>query len=262
MQGEWSLSQLFRPQRGCATTVSSATADAWVGNRHGCLRRDEPRHQPQACVPPCRRCELRAAEGFALAGDAVKYGVGAAGAQANVFRQLEMGMRFKPVRQAVADLALFSLDSSNEITEYPAGSGTYANWGKTRREGVEAELRLYPSDAWELSAALSFLDSRIRDNPNAALIGREVPVVPRRMLPFTAAFRPGTGWGGQATWRQVGAYPLNDANSLRYGGSATPAALANATDRAYATYVGPISGALLYAPAAPRHLTVGAAFDF
>jgi outer membrane receptor protein involved in Fe transport len=287
MQGEWSLSPLFRPSAGlrhdrffgdCRRLGAETATDA-CGEMNRASH-TSPKLGVRSTLSPAVELRASAAEGFALAGDAVKYGAGAAGAQANVFRQLEMGMRFKPVRQAVADLALFRLDSNNEITEYPAGSGTYANWGKTRREGVEAELHFYPSDAWELSAALSFLDSRIRDNPNAALIGKEVPVVPRRMHTFTAAYRPGNGWGGQATWRQVGAYPLNDANSLSYGGYATLdlllsyerksgsgrqryyAVLANASDRAYATYVGPISGALLYAPAAPRHLTVGAAFDF
>lgn len=287
IQGEWALSPRFRPSAGvrhdrffgdCSRLGAETTGDA-CGAMHS-VSHTSPKLGLRSTVSPTVELRTSAAEGFALAGDAVKYGAGAAGAQPNVFRQYEIGAQFKPARQLVADLALFRLDSNNEIVEYPSGSGVYMNWGKTRRQGVEADLRFYPDDAWELSATLSFFDSNIRDNPNPALIGKEVPTVPRQMSTLAAAYRPGNGWGGQAAWRHVGAYALNDANSLSYGGYDTLdltvsherktssgrqrwyATLANATNRAYASYVGPISGALLYAPAAPRHLTVGAAFDF
>lgn len=287
MQGEWAPTPLFRPSVGlrydrffgdCAR-LGAETAGDPCANMNSASH-TSPKLGLRSTVSPTVELRASAAEGFALAGDAVKYGAGAAGAQPNVFRQYEVGAKLKLAAQLVADLAVFRLDSDNEIVESPAASGIYVNWGKTRRQGVEADLRFYPTDSWEISAALSFFDSRILENPNAALVGKDVPVAPKQMSTFAAAYRPGNGWGGIATWRRIGSYALDDANAQRYGGYNTLdltlsferrsgsgrqrfyATLANATDSAYAQYVGPISGALVYAPAAPRHLTVGAAFDF
>jgi iron complex outermembrane receptor protein len=93
-------------------------------------------------------------------------------------------------------LALFSTFTSNEIVVSSSSGGrtTYRNAGKTRRDGVEAELEAHPTDSWTLAASGSIINARFESSfltcettpcttPNQLVTdGNKLPSVPARAL--------------------------------------------------------------------------------
>ncbi|GKS86626.1 TonB-dependent receptor [Acidovorax sp. SUPP1855] len=221
--------------------------------------------------------QLRAswAEGFALPSTFAKYALGAATLDPNVFRQTEVGAQFKPVQGLVLDVAAFRLTSSDEIRT--VAPGVYENNGATRRSGVEASALWAAHRDVDLALTWGSAHSRITENGNAALIGKQVAGVPRYMATVSATWRPAADWSTTATWRRVGAYAVNADNSVGYGGYATVdlsaayrvanryeiyAAIANVSDKAYATSASVIGGTQVFASGAPRTFKLGTKLQF
>ncbi len=224
------------------------------------------------------RLLLRASgsEGFALASNFAKYALGAAQLDPNVFRQTELGAQMQPLDGLVLDVAAYRLLSSGEIRT--VAPGLYENYGATRRTGVEASALWAVRRDLDLTLAWGSAHSRVTQNGNPALVGRQVAGVPRYSATLGAAWRPVAGWEGTATWRRVGRYAVNADNSVVYGGYATwdlglnyapagtrhrfYATVANLSGKAYATSAAAIAGQTLYAPGAPRTFKVGVQGSF
>lgn len=221
--------------------------------------------------------QLRAswAEGFALPSTFAKYALGAATLDPNVFRQTEIGAQFKPMQGLVLDVAAYRLTSSDEIRT--VAPSVYENYGATRRTGVEASALWAAHRNADLAFTYGSAHSRVTENGNAALVGKQVAGVPRYMATVSATWRPMADWSATATWRRVGAYAVNADNSVGYGGYATLdlglgykiagrhevyAAVANVGDKAYATSASVIGGTQVFAPGAPRTFKVGAKLQF
>lgn len=221
--------------------------------------------------------QLRAswAEGFALPSTFAKYALGAATLDPNIFRQTEVGAQFKPMPGLVLDVAAYRLTSSDEIRT--VAPGVYENYGATRRSGVEASALWAAHRNVDLSLTYGSAHSRVTENGNPALVGKQVAGVPRTMATVSATWRPAALWSTTATWRRVGAYAVNADNSVGYGGYATVdlsvaykpatryeiyAAIANVSDKAYATSASVIGGTQVFAPGAPRTFKVGAKLQF
>lgn len=223
--------------------------------------------------------QLRASlsEGFALPNTFAKYALAATQLDPNVFRQTEIGAQFKPATGVLVDIAAYRIASSDEIRT--VAPGVYENYGATVRRGVEASALWSVSSGLDISLAYGSASSRVTENGNATLVGRQVAGVPRYSTTLAAAWTPVPGWTGTFTWRRVGAYAVTADNSVTYGGYATVdldvsytapgarryrlyAAMANVADKAYATSASVIGGTTLFAPGAPRTLKVGAQFHF
>ncbi len=221
-----------------------------------------------------------AANGYALPQGEAKYDP-TLNVDAIKFWQYELGLNATPARWLYLDVAAFILDSSDEILEQPLGSGEFRNVGKTRRQGIEADIRLYPTLFTELKAALSYLDSEIREHPDPTIEGREVVGVPNTQTTLVARYAPPTGWGARTQWRYLGAYPLTDDNRVEYPGHHVidagifySAQLANGrsfrwyldinnlTDRNYAEAVFYGFGTRNFAPAPPINVMSGIQFAF
>ncbi len=215
-------------------------------------------------------------EGFALASNFAKYALGAARLDPNIFRQTEVGAQFKPVDGLVLDVAAYRLQSTQEIRN--TAPGVYENYGATRRTGVEASALWAARKNLDLEVAWGSARSRVTENGNPALVGRQVAGVPRHTATVALAWRPVAQWEGTLTWRRVGRYAVNADNSVAYGGYATwdlalayrlpggrsriYAQVSNLTDKAYATSSSVIGGAQLFAPGAPRTLKIGVQAQF
>lgn len=215
-------------------------------------------------------------EGFALASNFAKYALGAAQLDPNVFRQTELGAQMQPLDGLVLDVAAYRLRSSGEIRT--VAPGLYENYGSTRRTGVEASALWAARRDLDLTLAWGSAHSRVTQNGNPALVGRQVAGVPRYSATLGVAWRPVAGWEGTATWRRVGRYAVNADNSVVYGGYATwdlglsyapagtrhrfYATVANLSGKAYATSAAAIAGQTLYAPGAPRTFKVGVQGSF
>jgi iron complex outermembrane recepter protein len=156
-------------------------------------------------------------QGFALPGGEAKY-------QSNMdvdpetIEQWEAGLTYTLGSKLWIDAAYFIIDTSDEIQEYPQGSGEYKNLGKTRRNGLEAAIKYSPLAGLELFGNVTFMDSEIKTNTNQSLEGKEVTGVPKHILNLGVQYTSSLGLGGRIKWRQTGSYYIDDANTEEYDG--------------------------------------------
>ncbi|WP_326542916.1 TonB-dependent receptor [Pseudorhodoferax sp.] len=237
-----------------------------------------------------RLLEARAsvAEGFALPGDAAKFTAGLS-VDPTRFRQTELGLVVTPAPGLSADLSLFRTDSRDEIALVDSANLVYANLGRTRREGVEAELRWRPAPWLQTSASLARNRSRVLESlPTTPwLVGQQVTGVARHIATVNLTVWPMETLSLGATVRSVGRMAVTQrtasAGQQHYDGYETldlmlawaPASaagshglrrfylqVANATDKRHATSAGVTGGTWTYNPGAPRTVTLGASLDF
>jgi outer membrane receptor protein involved in Fe transport len=218
-------------------------------------------------------------EGFALPSNFAKYALGAGRLDPNIFRQTEVGMQWRASRQLWLDLALYRMASSQEIRNL--APGVYENFGQTLRRGAELQAVWTPAKALELRWNYGRAQSRVTQNANAALVGRQVAAVPSYTSTLQARWQMHPDWALQGALRHVGRMAVDAANSvwspayhvadlgLQYR---LPAALGlqdgtlrltvrNLADKSYASSMSVIAGERLVAPGAPRTLLLGLQFS-
>ena len=204
-------------------------------------------------------------------------------------RNLELGMKWRPRAGVSADLALFRIDTRDElvVATNSGGRASYANAARTRRQGVELELAAPLGEAMSLQLAWSGLDATMRQD-YLACSGAPCTVPTQRIargtrlagVPRSQGRLRWEGWRGDwrgfAEVRGVSAVTVNDAGSDRAAGyglldlgvtwSATPRLdaflrLDNALDRRHAGSVITNDGnGRYYEPGAPRTLWLGMDF--
>lgn len=218
--------------------------------------------------------QLRAswAEGFALPNNFVKYAVGGQTLDPNVFRQTEAGLKLTPVDGITLDVAAFRIISTQEVRM--VAPALYENYGATIRKGMEASGEWQVTPQIWLRGVYGYVKTRIRENADASLVGREVTGVPRHSANIDGNWRPVPHLSLGASWRYVGAYAVNASNNSRaqsydtldltlaYEGKSPFAYRAyarvdNVADTAYATSVSIIGGQTMLAPGAPRTMRAG-----
>ena len=296
-QAEWQLLSLFKPTLGVRyDSVTGRCDKAGVETRTGpsaqCF--EQPRFNISTPKLGVRSTWIQSvfdtrasvSEGFALPSDAAKFTAGLK-VDPTKFRQTEIGATFRPYPDLYVDIAGFRIDSRDEIALVVPATLTYANIGKTRRQGVEAELRYMPAPWLELSAALaSFRTKVVESLPTTPfLVGSQLIGVARHLVTVVAAVKPMDALTLPATGRSVGRYAISQPSAtvqpLFYDGyktldlmatydfnnsSAAKRSLylqvANATDRRYATSAGLTAGSRTYNPAPPRTFMVGASMNF
>jgi len=156
-------------------------------------------------------------EGFALPRGEAKYDPSINVDPINI-RQYEVGFQITPSEKVFFDLAGYILDTSDEILEDPPGSGQYRNVGKTRRKGVEAELRFRPLERCEFFGNISLIDTEIKSNPDPTLIGKEVRGIPENVINLGLKYQFPIGLGTRIKWRHVGEYFIDAQNLYKYEG--------------------------------------------
>ncbi|MDZ4375992.1 MAG: TonB-dependent receptor [Phenylobacterium sp.] len=215
-------------------------------------------------------------EGFALVTGFGKYAPGAQNLDPNSLRQIEAGVRLTPFEGRLElDLVGYEVESSNEFAS--TAPGVFVNFGATRRTGVEASLKWRPVDSLDLAAVYASADSKVIETRDAALLGKSVTGVPDETLTLTATWRPTPRLRFNATYRYVGPYAADAANTLRspsydlvdlgasydLEGLAVPtrvyASVDNVGDVVYASSFNSLSSV---ATGAPRTLRVGVQVGF
>ena len=149
------------------------------------------------------------------------------GLKASRARHLEVGMKSRPLPQATLDVALFSIDTDDEIAvaRNEGGRSTFQNVGRTRRDGLEASSRWTIARAWSAYGAFTFTRARYRDPFTSVAVangvststqvaaGNDLPGVPRRAAYAELAWRPAaTGWHGALELRHSARLWANDVN--------------------------------------------------
>ncbi len=296
-QAEWQLHPLFKPTAGARyDSVTGGCQKAGVETRTGASAQcfDQPKFNistpkvgvRSTWIPSVFDTRVSVAEGFALPSDAAKFTAGLK-VDATKFRQTEIGATLRPHADLYVDIAGFRIDSRDEIALIVPATLTYANIGKTRRQGLEAEIRYTPAQWLELSAALaSFRTKVVESLPTTPfLVGSELTGVARNLVTVVAAVKPIESMTLTATARSVGRYAISQPSAtvkpLYYDGykmldlmatydfnnrSASKRSVyvqvANVTDRRYATSAGQTGGTRTYNPAPPRTFMVGASMNF
>jgi len=250
----------------------------------GCERlntaqRATPKFGLRSTVRPGLDLRASVAEGFALPPGAVKYSPGGANVAPTVFRQLELGVNGSMGRLLKADLAVYRIDSRNEVRTVAVGQ--FENFGQTRRDGVEASLTLMPVTHLEVGLVGAFMEAKVKQNTNPALVGLLVTGVPKESGTLSIAWRPPEGLSASVEVRKAGSFAVLANNTAFHGGYTTVDAglqysgawsagqryraylkLENATDRLYATSTGITSGQQTYNVAPPRGVRLGLQADF
>ncbi len=156
-------------------------------------------------------------QGFALPKGEAKYQP-ELNVDPEVIEQYEAGLTYTLGKLLRVDAAYFILDSSDEIQEYPPGSGHYQNLGETRRRGLELAVKTWPLKGLEFFGNLAVTDSEVLKSANRSLEGKEVKGVPEHILNLGAQYTSPWGVGGRVNWRQVGSYYIDSDNTETYGG--------------------------------------------
>jgi iron complex outermembrane recepter protein len=131
-----------------------------------------------------------------------------------------------------ASVALFSTFTSDDIVVRSnfGGRSGYANVGRTRRDGIEAEIEAHPTDDWTLAASASLINARFESSfltctaapcvtPTLLVAsGNKLPSVPARTLWAQAKYH--AGWLDASLEGHVQSRLfVNDLNSDEAGGA-------------------------------------------
>lgn len=98
--------------------------------------------------------------------------------------------------------SLFRIDKMNARVPSPDGTGAMVLAGKQRVDGYSLGAAGTVVGSWRLLANYTFLDSKITENPNPALVGQPLPNAPKRTLSAWTTFQPFPGFtlGGGAVY--------------------------------------------------------------
>lgn len=142
------------------------------------------------------------------------------GLQPSVSRHAEVGVKAKLGSHARAEVALFRIDTRDEIVvdSNVGGRTSYRNAGDTRRIGIEASLDTRVLDDVSLLFVASWLDARFRDDfaSTGGLVasGNRIPGVPAQTVFTELAWKPSAqpfSAAIEARWR--GRVEVDDRNT-------------------------------------------------
>lgn len=97
------------------------------------------------------------------------------------FRNLEAGVKWDIRPDLSFTAAIYQLDRSNSRASDPV-TGLATLTGKTRTEGVEAQLSGRITRDWQLSLGYAYQDGKIRSATTSAPAGRRIDKLPRHQL--------------------------------------------------------------------------------
>ncbi|WP_404300502.1 TonB-dependent receptor domain-containing protein [Alicycliphilus denitrificans] len=137
----------------------------------------------------------------------------------------EIGLRQRFAGEALRgqwSAALFHTSTRNEIVtaENIGGRSSFRNAGRTRRQGAELATQLWLARQWQLNAALTVLDAKLRDgfcnSAGASCVpaGKRIAGTARTQAAIGLDWRPHGDWRLGADWRHVSAIAANDSNSI------------------------------------------------
>ena len=282
-QAEWDASELFRPALG--VRYDRFTGDCRLAGReiasgagNPCLRMADYHHaSPKVGVrsrwSPRFDTRISLSEGFQLPSAAARYGASGGAIEPTRLRQADVGITVKPAKGALLDLSVFRIKTYNEVRDL--GGGAFENFGQTERSGAELDLQYAATSQLNLSAALTWIDTKVLQHANSALIGKPIPNAPEHTATVRGRYDFGAGWSADLVVQNGGSYPVTPDGTASLAGFTTAdltlawernsgmgrqrfyAAVSNLTDRAYSTSSLVSAGIQLYAPAPPRSIQIG-----
>jgi outer membrane receptor protein involved in Fe transport len=284
-QAEWGIAPLFRPIVGLRHDRLTGDCSAKPGEILGgtaCQKmttytHTSPKIGIRSTWSPGLDTRISYAEGFQLPPQDARYGAGGGLLDPTELRQTEAGLTLRPLAGLFIDTALFRIDTTNEVRNL--GGGVYENFGETRRQGIELDLSYAVAHNFDLSAGLTWMNTKVLENADPAVAGRAVPGVAKRTATLRGIYRFDNGLSTDLRLYRNSGYPVSaDGTASLRGYSVADLTLAyeyrlwgrnqrihlsaaNLTDRKYATNSFMMGGQQMYAPAAPRSFMLGVNLD-
>lgn len=130
--------------------------------------------------------------------------------------QYELGLRAQATKWLDFGVSLWRLDTSDDFQPTLDDPSVYENAGETRRQGVEAEVNLYPWRDIRLHADYAYLDTEYLDYSSGGVSydGKQLRSVPNHVFNAEVAYDPAKGLGGRLRYRHVGEWYINEANTM------------------------------------------------
>lgn len=222
-QGEYEVSRYFRPMVGLRYDTFGGHYD---NNDPGSASYSNDMNKFEEFSPKVGfrsmifdKLDFRASycEGFALPSAEAKFDPKIQVDAMNI-KQYEAGLTYSIPKRLWADVAYFILDTDHEIQEDPPGSGEYHNVGKTRRQGVETGVKVFPMPGLEIFGDITFFKSEVKESADSSLVGKDVATVPDYLANLGAQYTAANGLGGRLKWHFVGSYYVDDQNTSTYDG--------------------------------------------
>ncbi|WP_274571759.1 TonB-dependent siderophore receptor [Neisseria leonii] len=154
--------------------------------------------------------------------------------------QVEVGVKYRPTPRVLLTGALFNINQSN-LSVYDPVTWQKTQVGKVRTRGAEIEVQGDITPQWGISGSYTYLDKKVREDSNPALVGTTQWGVPKHSASLWLDYRfgsqnplkglsIGTGlrhtgktWGDNANTFRVPAYTVWDMKLAYKPGSAVPA---------------------------------------
>ncbi|MCB2190297.1 MAG: TonB-dependent receptor [Deltaproteobacteria bacterium] len=182
--------------------------------------------------------------------------------------QYEVGLRAQPLPWAKFMVALWRLNTTDDIQASLDDPDQLENAGETRRQGVEVSADFSWENGWYAHADYSYIDSEYLDYISGGVqyAGNELRNVPHDIANFEAGYRPEQGFGGRLNLRYVSDTYIDSANTRTLDGYVVVNGQAsyrfkkhyvleldvvNLFDKKYSEYAGYTNGQMTYAPADP-----------
>jgi len=193
--------------------------------------------------------------------------------------QYEAGLRAKPVPWGDFMLALWRLDTTDDIQPSLADPTQLVNAGETRRQGLETAVDLYPWPNWRLHLDYAYISSEYLDFVSGGVNyqGKTLRNVPHHILNCEVGYQPPRGFGGRLRFRYVSDRYIDYANTMVLDGHHVingqvsyrfndryklELDLINLLDQKYSDYAGYTNGEMTYAPEDPLSVYLTLRIDF
>jgi iron complex outermembrane receptor protein len=143
----------------------------------------------------------------------------------------EVGAKWRPAGGTELDIALFRASTQDElvVARNSGGRSSYSNVDRSRRQGLEASLRMPLPHDLQLEAAYTHLDAEFRSSylicsgtpcttPNVTVpAGSRIPGVPRQQAQLRLSFSPGP-WSTALELAASSNIVVNDIGTVRAPG--------------------------------------------
>jgi len=201
----------------------------------------------------------------------------------SLYRNYELGGWFAFANnKGYAEISFYQLDGSNEIISVRLPDGTYQNQnaGETRHRGIEANVKLTPTENLLIRVGATSAEHRyvdyVQDRKNYSK--NLMSQAPRYIINSEITYKPAflEGFRVSLEYQGLGSYYTDAANSRKYkgftifnarmgyliGGLELFVNCINMTDVIYATTVEKSSYGTTYRPGQLRSLNIGASYYF
>lgn len=136
---------------------------------------------------------------------------------------MEVGIKFAPLEDSEARIAVWQQDATDEVANMPA-TGTNVGLGETRRRGVDLQISAYLTEDWSVWVSHAYQEAKVRSAyapSGQSLAGKEVFSTPRYVSNVGTDYQINQDWSVGLQARAQGDYYIDSLNEQgRYGGYA------------------------------------------